>query len=148
MTTNQETFILDASVAAKWFFEEEMTEQSLPFKRRLELQEIRIVVPEFFYSEVANLCWKRVRKKQIPVDKAIARLGLLMDLPFEAYSDRELSDVALEHSLRFAIPVYDGLYLALAEIYAAPLITADKALFQVCRGRFDFIEYLGDVREK
>lgn len=63
----------------------------------------------------------------------------------QRYADFELADVALENALRFNISAYDGLYLALAEIYVAPLVTADETLLQACRGRFDFIESLKDL---
>lgn len=111
---------------------------------RLSRQEIRIVVPEIFYSELASTCWKSVKRRGVPIGCAIAYLDCVMDLPLETYSDRELSDVALENALRFNISVYDALYLSLAEVYLAPFVTADEALVKACK-RFDFIEFLGDV---
>lgn len=141
-----EIFVLDASVAAKWFFKEEMSEKSLVFLERLRRREIRVVVPEFFYSELGSVCSKRVRRDKIPVKQAITYSDSLSELPLQPYSDRELADVALENAFLFNISVYDALYVSLAEIYCAPFVTADKALFEKCRKRFDFIEYLGDIK--
>ena len=69
-----------------------------------------------------------------------------MKLSLERYSDRELSDVALENALQYGISVYDALYVSLAEIYVAPLVTADETLFKACKGRFDFILSLEEIR--
>ena len=141
-----EIFVIDASLAVKWFFREPESEQALRFLERFHLGEIRIVVPEMFYLETANACWKSIRRREIPVEVGMSYLDDLLDLSLETYSDRELSDVALENSLRFNISVYDGAYLALAEVYVAPLVTADRALFNTCKNRFDFIEFLGDLK--
>lgn len=143
-----ELFIIDASVGVKWFFREPGSEQSLQFLRRFNRNEIRLVVPEIFYLEVASACWKSIRRREVPFEVGIANLDDLLDLSLETYSDRELSDVALENALRFGVSVYDAIYLSLAEVYAAPFFTADRELFEKCKDRFDFIEYLGDLKEK
>ena len=138
-------FILDASVAAKWIFQEEDSETAEILRQQLEEGKIKIFVPEFLWLELANICWLKVKRKFSTVEKAIEGLGQILDSPLKFYPDRELADVALENALRFDISAYDGLYLALAEVYAAPLITADQKLFKICRGRFDFIESLKEI---
>ena len=141
-----EQFVLDASVGVKWIFREEMSEKAISYLRRLEQKEIQIIVPEFFYSELANICWVNFKKKLCSLAQATKALDQVMDFSLTRYSDRELSDVALENAVKFNIPVYDGIYLALSEVYVAPFITADRALFKACKARFDFIEFLGDVQ--
>ncbi len=137
--------IVDASVGFKWFFEEEDSGKAILLLERFQKNEIKIIVPEIFYSEVANTYWKKVKKKLISVKQAMEFLDHIASLSLAKYSDFELADVGLENALRFNISAYDGLYLALAEIYLAPLITADTTLYNACRDRFDFIELLQDV---
>lgn len=146
--SNIPTFVLDASVGAKWFYKESLSENASHFLERLMRREIRIVVPEFFYSEIAHVFVKRLRRKMITFEQALLELDEAMELPIEFYPDRELADVALENALRFKISVYDSLYLSLAEIYVAPLITADEALLKACQKKFDFIESLQDFSWK
>lgn len=134
--------VIDSSVAAKWIFDEELKEKAVSLLERVRHKEIRAVVPEIFYIEMANICWKWVRRKAMRYETVVNALDSILELPLERYSDNELADVALENASRFNISAYDGAYLALAEIYAAPLITADEALLRACRGRFDFIERL------
>ena len=139
-----DSFILDASVGIKCLFTEELTEKAKSLLLKFKQNKIKIIVPELFYSEVANTCWLKSRKKLITPAEAIEGLDYLAGLPFKRYSDFELADVALENALRFNISAYDGLYLALAEVYVTPLVTADDALLKACRGRFDFIESLSE----
>ena len=138
-------FVLDASVVAKWIFQEEDSEKAEIFRQELKDEKIKIFVPEFLWLELANICWLKVKRKFSTVEKAIEGLDQILDSPLKFYPDRELADVALENALRFGVPAYDGLYLALAEVYFAPLVTADEKLFKICRGRFDFIESLKEV---
>ncbi len=137
--------IVDASVGVKWLFQEHDSSQAISVLHRFQRGEIKIIVPEIFYLEVANTCWTKAKKKLATVKQVIDSLDRINDLSLIKYSDQELADVALENSLRFNTSVYDSLYLALAEIYLAPLITADEALYNACRDRFDFIELLQDV---
>lgn len=136
--------VLDASVGVKWFFKEEGWEKAAFFKSQFLEQQIKIVVPEIFYAELASACFKRVRRKILSTEQAMAYLDEAIDLPLQRYSDHELSDVAMGNALQYRISVYDALYLSLAEIYTSPLITADRALLKACGGRFDFIESLED----
>ncbi|MEO8277633.1 MAG: type II toxin-antitoxin system VapC family toxin [Thermoanaerobaculia bacterium] len=58
--------------------------------------------------------------------RAEAALEDLADLPFERYSHRLLLPRAWE--LRGHLTIYDGVYIALAELLDAPLLTGDAAL--------------------
>lgn len=141
-----ERFVLDASVGVKWLFKaEEGADKAALFIKRLEENKIKIHVPEFFYVELANACWVKVKKKLAGVSNVIEGLDEIMNFTLSPYPDKELADVALENSLRLNISAYDGLYLALAEIWGAPLVTADERLVKICQGRFDFIESLQEV---
>lgn len=141
-------FIVDASVAAKWYFDEEMKEQACQLIEKLKRKEIHILVPGVFYSEVANICWKRVKKRILQIEDAVDTLDDMLELPLESFADQELADIALGHAIHFDISVYDGLYLALAEVYLAPFVTADENLLRKCRNRFEFIESLRDLKLK
>lgn len=143
-TKTVKQFILDASIGAKWVFDEEECEKARCFLELFRNKKIKIIVPEFFYSELANICWKKIRRQLISFDEASRALDEIVQFPLVRYSDYELSDVAFENAIQYKISVYDSLYLSLAEIYVAPLVTADETLLKACRGRFDFIESLSE----
>lgn len=143
--TNRNCYIVDASVGVKWLFREKMHEKAMAFVEGLRKKKFQIVVPEIFYSELASACWKRARKKIVSMEQAVTAHEFVMSLPLMRYSDHELSDVALENALQYQISTYDGLYITLAEIYLAPLVTADDNLLAKCQKRFEFIEHLADI---
>lgn len=141
-------YVVDTSVAVKWVFEEKGSENAALFLEEFEQKKIQIIVPEFFYCELASACLNKFLRKLATFGEADERLARVADLPLTTYPDRELADVAFENAVRLNISVYDALYLALAEIYVAPLVTADGALLKACRGRFDFIESLEEFAEE
>ncbi|OGW84460.1 MAG: hypothetical protein A3C35_02925 [Omnitrophica bacterium RIFCSPHIGHO2_02_FULL_46_11] len=141
-----ETYIVDASVGAKWFFKEENDQAAHYLLDRLEHRNVRLVVPDFFYIEIGNICWKRLQKRELNDSVALALVNRMASFPLVRYPDGELSDVAFENAIHYGISVYDAVYLSLAEIHLAPLITADDVLIKACKNRFDFILPLKEVR--
>lgn len=143
-----QTFVVDASVGAKWYFEEESQDIALTLLARAKNKEIKLIVPGLFYLEVGNICWKRFRRRIIQFDDAVAVLDKISRLPMERHSDHELAAAALENAIRFDIPIYDGIYVALAEVYVAPLVTADEGILRATKGRFDFVLPLREFQNR
>ena len=138
--------IVDASVGCKWFFEENLQEKAHALLRAMWKRKILLTVPEFFYLEFANICWKRVRRGLIHSEIAVQTLDRALKLPLDRYRDRELAPAALQNAALFDISVYDGLYLSLSQFYTAPLVTADEKLVEACRRRnFEFVEPLSTL---
>jgi predicted nucleic acid-binding protein len=118
------TVVIDASVALKWFIEEEGTAQASALLTGADM----LVAPDLIVAEVANAGWKAVRAgSMLPEqhDHAAARLPLAFDrlIPLASLAPRA---VAISRALNH--PVHDCFYLALAEERAATLVTADRRL--------------------
>ncbi len=141
-----ETYVIDASVGLKWYFDEAGKEAADFLADQLREKKIQLVVPEFFYAECANVLRTKVRRGIIKSADAIKMLDELLQLPLKRYSDWELSDSALEDALQWGLTVYDAMYVALAEIYVAPFVTADEQILKALRNRFDFILPLNEIR--
>jgi predicted nucleic acid-binding protein len=140
-------YIIDASVGVKWFLQDEFSEKADYFLKIAEQVKGSIIVPEFFFFEIANVCRQKVKKKSLDARSAFEELDRVMKLSLSWRRDSELIDVALENALFYNITVYDSLYISLAETYLAPLITADQKLIQACRTKgFDFIQSLEDIK--
>ena len=134
-------FVVDASVALAWHFEDEVTLQTdALFARTVEEQ---IVVPSHWMLEVANgalMGERRKRASASDTDIFAARL---------AWTDIIVDDVAAQDAFlrilplarNFHLTVYDALYLELAERRRLPLATLDVAL--ATAGRLIGIEILG-----
>ena len=121
--------IVDASVAVKWVIEEEGSADA----RRLS--HFPLEAPDLLLIECANILWKKVRLGDLVAAEAKERLDLLFRSPVRLAASRDLLAPALELSLDLRHPVYDCLYLALAQLRGVPLVTADERLISALRRR-------------
>ncbi len=118
--------IIDASVAFKWVVEEPDSGDAIGWIGRTEL-----IAPVLIHAEVGNALWKRVRRGELRADEEIdARIADL-----SAYVRTMDETPFLPRALRMAIelqhPVYDCVYLAMAEHLDDELLTADKKFVRV-----------------
>jgi predicted nucleic acid-binding protein len=119
------TLVVDASVALKWFLSTEPdADRALEVVRSGE----RLCAPDLLVVEVCNAAWKSVRLgriSQLRADQIAASLPRFLDTLAEA---APLAQRAVTIAAQLDHPVYDALYLALAEREQAKLVTADSRL--------------------
>jgi len=137
--------VLNASVVVKWLLADEPL---VPEARKL-LQEFQegvweeLIVPEFCLREVANALWVAYRRGRITEEEARVGWFSFLQLNLHILPDPPLSDV-LDFALRFGVPVYDSIYIVLAQREGCPLLTADERLFQAVADSLPFVQWLGD----
>lgn len=116
------TVVVDASVAAKWLFEEADTKDALAVLNSSE----SFVAPELILAEISNVAWKRCRRGVSPADQASEAANEVQDF-FELIAPlRDLAPDACAMAISLDHPVYECFYLALAEREDLQLITADR----------------------
>ena len=118
------TVVVDASVACKWFVTEV---GSLAAEAMLTGGEV-MLAPDLLIAEVANVAWLKVRRGEISSDQARAMVQGLPRLFDRLAPSADLADRALEIAVVLAHPVYDCVYLALAELHRTQVVTADRRL--------------------
>jgi predicted nucleic acid-binding protein len=121
-------FVLDASIALTWAFEDEIT----PYTDRLLgwLDHDTAVVPAIWPLEIANGALVGERRQRIQPADTIRFSALVQSLPIE------LDDVRLERALGsvldlarvYSLTVYGASYLELAMRTGLPLATQDERL--------------------
>jgi predicted nucleic acid-binding protein len=123
--------IVDASVAFKWFVPEPESDRALALFETTEA----LYAPDLILTEVSNAMWARLRRlggDHGPAVKAAASalprmLTLLVPVA-------ELLPRAIDLAFDLQHPIYDCIYLALAEREKAALITADRRLIATASG--------------
>lgn len=126
-------FVLDASVALAWCFDDEKDRGALGVLERLRSDEA--VVPPIWSLEVANGLVAAERRQRLD-GVAVARAGrLILALPIVVEPmDRERSlSAILPVARRRDLSVYDASYLELALRRGIPLATLDRGLAQAAR---------------
>jgi predicted nucleic acid-binding protein len=94
---------------------------------------VRVIVPEFAFLEIGNALWSRVRRGELDIAQAKRLVYALLNLRFETLHIEPFLDRALEIASAIDHPIYDCLYIAMAEHLAVPLVTADKRLASAIR---------------
>ena len=122
-------FVVDASVAIKWYLPENYSEHA----DRLLNPFFELLVPELLFSEIGNVLWKRVMKSECPYDKAIKILKAIESLPFQIWDTRILAVEALDIACRAKRTFYDSLYLSLAARNGCQMVTADLKLYNAIK---------------
>ena len=119
--------VLDASVALKWFVDEEDSDAALSLRQNFRQGESEIVVPDLLLYEVANALRFNPSFEAQEVNEAVKTL-LDMEIDIVTPSSallEKLVDLSVEHG----ITCYDSTYFALAQEIGFPLITADEKLY-------------------
>ncbi|HWH82324.1 MAG TPA: type II toxin-antitoxin system VapC family toxin [Burkholderiaceae bacterium] len=121
-------FVLDASVALAWCFDDESTPAAWTLLDRL--RDAPAHVPALWALEVGNILLGAERRRRITQARATEFLGILGDLDIR--TDPELPGRAFRDVLPLArahrLTAYDATYLELAMRLGLPLASKDAAL--------------------
>jgi len=144
---------VDASLAAKWVFGEELQQQAEALYQETIVAGERIVAPPLLPIEVTNIVRQRMRRAKQPgepiLSLAEARQHLERFLTFsvELRLPPGLHQRALELAHAHGLPaVYDAHYVALAQLLDCPLWTADRSLVGAVQEKLPFVRWIGDYR--
>jgi predicted nucleic acid-binding protein len=119
------TFVIDASVALKWFIPEIHEAEA---KRFLDPGNI-LYAPDLLPSEFGNILLKKVRRAEITADEAERIAGEMQNSPVILTSSLDLLSDAPRLAVATGRTVYDSMYLALAADRSCRLVTADRKLW-------------------
>jgi predicted nucleic acid-binding protein len=112
--------VIDASVAFKWIVDEEGSAAAAALIGREDL-----IAPALLHAEVANALWTRLRRGELrdgpEPSSYLSRLSSLVRTVDETLQIGR----ALQLATQLDHPVYDCIYLAIAEAYERKLVTAD-----------------------
>lgn len=115
-------YVVDASVALKWFITEVHTADAL----RLRSSSFGLHVPTLFDVEMANIVWKKSQRGELSSKDSTAIVHSLSLLPVTRHDILGLLDNALDLAIQTQQTVYDCLYLTLAIQIGGLMVTADQ----------------------
>ena len=126
MVERPQVFVIDASVAAKWYVSEEDRDKALKLRRDYVEGKIDLASPALILYEVFNAL--RYHPGLLPSD--IARyIDSLLDMQMDLrLPSQDTNEAAAELAFKEGISGYDAHYIAVAQTMRARLITSDKKL--------------------
>lgn len=120
-----EAVVLDASFVAQPVVNDNYTEHTKRFYRQHK-DGYLWYIPTFCLLECTNVIWKRTQRAEITAQQGQKAIRHLYFLPLK----REESSVyflsAYDISIAHNTPTYDAVYIAIAQHFDCPLITADS----------------------
>lgn len=123
------SFVLDASVAAALYVDDPVSADAHALLSRLSTEGAELHAPDLLVLEVANVLWKRTRRSEIaPADALTAVNDLASSADLRLHSAPPLVRQALGVALAHGLTVYDAVYVALAALLGAVVLTADSRL--------------------
>jgi predicted nucleic acid-binding protein len=121
--------VVDASVAAKWFF----PEPESPAAFGILSKGSELLAPDLLPLELANVIWKRHQRGEINESEAAQIMADTSKVPMTLVETRALLPRAFDLAISIGRTVYDSTYLALALEIGVPLVTADLKFVRAVR---------------
>jgi predicted nucleic acid-binding protein len=115
--------VLDASAAIEWLLQ---SPAGVSIDKRIFSRSQSLHAPHLLDVEVAQVLRRYVREKTISEQRGEEALEDLGDLPLNRYPHDLLLPRVWE--LRATLTAYDAVYVALAELLDAPLLTCDNKI--------------------
>ena len=122
------TRVIDTSVAVKWFVAEDGQQAA----EKLIGQPL--IAPDLILAEIANVAWKKWRKRELDVEQAKMAQQFVTSF-VEVVPSSPFAARALEIAIELDHPVYDCFYLSLCEQQGIKMITADQRLANACANK-------------
>ena len=138
-------FIVDASVALKWQFRDELeAEGAMQMLADFIAEDTRLLSPSLFAYEIVNAVHIAVSRKRIPEHEGRDAIIDILSTGITLVDFSNLIGRTFDLAKKYSRSAYDCAYLALAENEHCPLVTADKRLFNALKGKFVLIRWVDE----
>jgi predicted nucleic acid-binding protein len=131
--------VLDASVAAKWFSNEDLTDRAVSVRDAFLDGRIGLCAPQHILYEVGNSVWKN---KSLGLDDSIKAVESLLAMEIELIMlDSEAAGQSMRLARDIGVTYYDAVYAQISAMRKIPLLTADRRLFEAARNTVHLKDY-------
>ena len=134
--------VVDASVAVKWLFDEPDSDRAETLLEAAQSKRIKLIAPDILTAEIANTLWKRMRRGDLDRQATLEAGNYFRSICPLLHPIESLWRPALRLAIDRDHPVYDCLYLALAEELPGDLMTADERFHRVFTRDFPRVRLL------
>lgn len=136
-------YVLDCSVAIKWFVPEALSDIALTLLHHLEAGDLALIAPDSIAAELGYALRKLVLRNEINLERSQAIVEGFVELPLVTVPVRPLLPEAMRLTGEHMANFYDALYVALALRENLKVLTADAALTRAF-AKLDRMLFLAD----
>ena len=124
--------VVDASVAVKWFVEEQFTEQALKLMEDYETRKVDLRSTQLMPFEVLNALRYNPELGESELEKVGDALSKFRIALYPILG--ELQALCLKGAFEYGLTVYDASYFSLGKLLTCHVYTADAKLLNKTRG--------------
>lgn len=136
---------IDANVAVKFYFNEELSELADALWTDLREQQVRFVAPSLARYEMASVARQKIHRGIVDPDEGREALEAMLMLPIKYVELDDLHLRAYDLAQRLNVPTaYDTSYIIVAQDYDCEFWTADRKLVNAARTAFPQVKFLGN----
>ena len=147
LRTEVPRFVVDASVVAKWHLKDEQyIEQADALLVGFREGRLSLLAPDQIRYEVASAVRGALRTNRLGSRDGRTAIADFLAWHIPTVRSDSLILAAYDQAIRFDCSLYDGLYVALAEMARCPLVYADHRLRNALRNRFPLALWIEDYR--
>lgn len=121
--------VVDASVAAKWYLPEPDSDKAAQFLSA----EYECIAPDLIRLEIGSLLLRHVRRRHVAPEEWLSILTERLPAALNVVSSIEYTRAAFDIARAAGGSFYDAIYLAVARVAEAPIITDDAAMMRTAR---------------
>ncbi len=138
-------YVIDTSVAVKWFSREE-NDSGIALQLRQQILDCHcsMIAPDLLIYELANALRYNPNFTNKDVNAALDSV-LSMNIDFKGVDDVVIAR-AIDIAFEFNVTVYDSFFMALSQREKKPFLTADYKFVERIKG-FKGIVRLSDIKE-
>lgn len=119
-------FVLDASVAVKWFLPEIHQAESFNLLKSNPV----LIAPEFLKVEFDSILSKWCRSGRVNYERAEEVRSVFNKIKIYFVDLDDIADISFEISAKMPVTYYDALYLCTAKLYECKMVTFDRKLYK------------------
>jgi len=125
---NYKEFVVDSSIVAKWFLNEEGTDIAIIIRDKFATNQIKLSVPTLLFYEVMNALRFSGSFREPDLGVIVRSLS---DYQFEIWRPiGRLLELSTKLSLKKDLTVYDACYIGLALRKGSKVVTEDRELLE------------------
>ena len=136
-SVSKRRYVLDASIAFKWYLDdEEYVEEARAILASYIVNEIAFLAPEHIRYEVPNALLVAANRHRLDLKTANLAVSNFLATRISTAGDYVMLMSAFDYATHFKCAFYDALYLVMADRFECPFVHADRRLHNTLAGRF------------